>query len=173
MDIGTVISWIQIAIWVIAAVLYIGRVRSGNIKARPLLKRALSSNGLIGAVIVLGLAMSGISLYLSYSANVIPKSITLNISAYDPPYPGPLQVVSDKTFEDQEVRLDGYIYERCTFKNVCFVYEGGSYGLQNSTVKDGWKVCVRDQRIHNYSNLIESLKMFSPKMFHVTKTMLQ
>ena len=39
MDIGTVISWIQIAIWVIAAVLYIGRVRSGNIKARPLLKR--------------------------------------------------------------------------------------------------------------------------------------
>jgi hypothetical protein len=50
--------------------------------------------------------MSGISLYMSYSVNATPSFLRMNISTYDPPYPGGLRVVSEKTFEDQEVPLD-------------------------------------------------------------------
>jgi hypothetical protein len=170
MDIGTLVSWIQVVIWVVAVGLWLGRIARGE-KTMPLwLKRAFSSNGLVGIVIVLGLIMSGISLYMSHSASAIPDSITLNISAYNPPYPSPMRVVSDQTFEDQQVPLDGIVYQRCTFVNVCFLYSGNAYNLQDSTVKKHWKVCVRDGPLDNYSKLLGALDMLSPKVQHIEKT---
>jgi len=103
------------------------------------------------------LVMSSIGWYRS--SHLLPDSITLNISVYDPPYPAPIHVVSGKKFEDQDVPLDGYIYEQCTFKNTCFLYEGGAFGLHNSTVMNHWKVCVKDQRMKNYSQILEELKL--------------
>jgi hypothetical protein len=173
MDIGIVVSWIQAAIWLLAVALWIGRIVRGEATMHPLLKRAFSSNGLIGTVVILGLIMSGISLYMSYSVNANPKSLTLNISAYEPPYPAPMRVISDQKFEDQDVPLDGFIYQRCTFVNVCFIFDGGAYGLQESTVKNHWKVCVKDKRIQNYSDLMDALKMLSPKVYHIQKTLVK
>jgi hypothetical protein len=46
-----------------------------------------------------------------------------------------MRVISDQNFKDQDVPLDGYIYEHCSFTDVCFTYDGGAYGLRNSTVK--------------------------------------
>jgi len=170
MDIGVIESWIQAAIWVFAFVLWVGRISRGEAKMHPWLKRLLSSNGLIGTVVCLGLLMSAISLYMSYTVNAVPKSLTLNISAYEPQYPAPMRVISNQTFEDQEIQLDGFIYQGCTFTNVCFLYDGGPYGLQNSTVKSHWKVCEKEQRLKNHADLMDALKMFSPKIEHTKKT---
>jgi hypothetical protein len=59
----------------------------------PLARRIFSSKGLIGTVVIFGLIMSGISLYMSYSVNATPSFLRMNISTYDPPYPGGLRVV--------------------------------------------------------------------------------
>ncbi len=169
MDMGTAVAWIQFGIWIIAIALWIGRITRGESHMPLALKKLFSSNGLIGTVVVLGLVMSGISLYLSYSLNAMPKLITVNISTYAPQYPSPLRIVSDQTFKDQDVPLDGYIYQRCKFINVCFLYDGSSYEIQNSTVTNNWKVCVKDQRLSNYSDLMDGLKMFSPKIEHTSR----
>jgi hypothetical protein len=172
MDIGSFVSWIQAALWVIAAALWIARVVRGEAKMQPWLKKLLSSNRLIGTVVLLGLIMSGISLYMSYAVNAFPKSLTLNTSAYEPQYAAPMRVISNQTFEDQEIQLDGFIYQGCTFTNVCFIYDGGAFGLQNSTVKNHWKVCEKEQRLKNYANLLEALRMFSSKIEHTKKTII-
>ncbi len=113
--------------------------------------------------VIMALALIG-SLFMSslgwYKASHLqPGSIVLNVSVYDPPYPAPMQIVSDAKFEDQDVPLDGYIYERCTFKNICFLYDGGAFGLHNSTVIDHWKLCVKDQRMKNQSTMLDALKL--------------
>lgn len=116
--------------------------------------------------------MSGISLYISYTLAAIPKELTVNLSRYEPPYTAPMRVVSDQTFEDQDVPLDGLIYQRCTFTNVCFLYDGGAFGIENSTVKKKWKVCVKDKRIQNYSDLVFELKEFNPRIERSKKTVI-
>jgi hypothetical protein len=170
MDISSVVSWFQFGIWVFALVLWIGRLLRGEIEMHPLVKRIFSSNGLIGVVVIAGLIMSGISLYVSYTVNAIPKALTVNISKYTPEYPAPTRVISGQKFLDQDVPLDGYIYESCEFDNVCFLYDGGAFGLHNSVVKNHWKICAKDQRLNNFSDLEDALKMFSPKIVHIRKT---
>jgi hypothetical protein len=169
MDISTVASWIQIVIWSLAFVLWIGRLLRGEATLHPWLKKAFSSNGLIGTVVVLGLVMSGISLYVNHK----PSSLVLNISAYDPPYPAPLRVVSGQTFEDQDIQLDGFIYENCTFKNVCFVYDGSAYGIHNSTIKGSWKVCVKENTLKNYLALLDATYAFAEHGKTTHKTVLK
>jgi hypothetical protein len=170
MDMGNIVAWIQAGIWISALVLWLGRVLRGDSGMPGWIRRAGSSNKLIGAVVVLGLVMSGISLYVSYTVNAIPKPLMLNVSAYDPPYPAPMRVISDRTFEDQDVPLDGFIYQRCTFVNVCFLFDGGAYGLQDSAVKNHWKVCAKDQRIRNCFDLMDAMKLLSPKLERAQKT---
>jgi hypothetical protein len=170
MDIATIESWIQAIIWTIAFLLWIGRVARGEVAMHPVLKRIFSSNGLIGTVVMLGLIMSGISLYFSYHVAAIPEELIINISTYEPPYSAPMRVISNQKFEDQDIPLDGMVYQRCTFTNVCFLYDGGAYSLENSTVKKHWKVCVRDKRLENYSDLMRVLKEFNPRIKSTTKT---
>ena len=170
MDIGSIAAWIQITLWIIALLLWLGRIFRGETPMPSWMKKMFSSNGLIGTVVALGLIMSAISLYMVYSTNVIPKSFTLNISAYDPPYTAPMRVISDQTFENQDVPLDGLIYENCTFSNVCFLYDGGSYGIHNSTVKTEWKICVKDSRLKNYLALMGATYSFSKKSKSTKKT---
>ena len=105
------------------------------------------------------LAMSSFGWYEARHSK--PNQLILNISAYDPPYPAPLRVISDQTFEDQDVPLDGHIYENCTFKNICFMYDGGAYGIHNSTIKGNWKVCVKESTLKNYMALLEATYAFA------------
>jgi hypothetical protein len=156
MDMGTIVSWIQAIIWALTLILWVGRLLRGETTMHPWIKGIFSSNGLLGTIVFFGLVMSGISLYFSYTCHARPKELTLNISAYDPPYPAPMRVISDQKFENQDVPLDGYVYENCSFTNVCFMYDGGAYGLHNSTVKEHWKVCVADSRLKNYLALMDA-----------------
>jgi hypothetical protein len=104
-DIGTTTAWIQAALWICSAILGVGRLLRGEVQMHPWVKRLFSSNGLIGTVVALGLIMSALSLYFSYNVAAIPDEIKLNISRYEPAYTAPMRVVSDKTFEDQDIPL--------------------------------------------------------------------
>jgi hypothetical protein len=114
------------------------------------------------------IAMSGIGLYQVHSKK--PDSLLLNISAYDPPHAGPMNVISDQKFEDQDIPLDGFVYKNCSFKNVCFEYDGTSYILQNSTVQGSWKVCVKDSKLKNYLALMDATYGLSTKGRVTNKT---
>jgi len=63
MDIGSVVSWIQVGLWIVAVALFVGRVVRGEIQM-PLVKRLLGSNWIIGTVIVLGFLGSATEVYL-------------------------------------------------------------------------------------------------------------
>jgi hypothetical protein len=90
-----------------------------------------------------------------------PGEKIVTISAYQPIFPAPMIVIKDQQFEDQDVPLDGYVYDHSTFKNVCLRYEGGAYQLQNVTLKSGGKVCVQDQRLKNLMALMNGIKLVS------------
>ena len=46
----------------------------------------------------------------------------------------PLHVVEGKTFEKENVVLDGYRYSRCVFSNCQIAYSGGWYYLDDCKV---------------------------------------
>ena len=56
----------------------------------------------------------------------IPRSGDSDTIPLFPKWQHPYQptVIVGKTFHNQEVLLDGYAYESCTFVNVTFVYNG-------------------------------------------------
>ena len=62
MDVGTVVSWIQVAIWIVAIIIFIVRVVRGEARLPAL----LNNNLLLGIVIALGICGSVASLYLHY-----------------------------------------------------------------------------------------------------------
>jgi hypothetical protein len=45
-----------------------------------------------------------------------------------------LEIVSDKTFTNTTILLDGHDYRHCTFNNVTFEYGGRPFGLSNSFI---------------------------------------
>ncbi len=110
-------------------------------------------------------ALGACGLYWSFSTqpNNARGQRTITLSAYQPLYPSPMVLVKDETFEDQDVPLDGYTYDHCTFINVCFRYDGQSYQLLNATLKQGGRVCVTDQRLKNLMDLMNSLKLLGEK----------
>ncbi len=76
MDIGSIVSWIQLAIWVFALIIGIAKLSRGEAKMHPWLRRTLASNWPVWTVIALGLMMSGISLYLLRKAQVTVRTQT-------------------------------------------------------------------------------------------------
>jgi len=99
-----------------------------------------------------------------------PKSITVTTAAFSPSSVAQLRLVEKKTFEDQQVPLDGYVYRDCTFRNVCLIYDGGAYQLHNATFTKGWSVCARSEPLQNYSSLLFSLDKMEPGVVRVEKT---
>jgi len=120
MDIGKIVSWIQTAIWLFAAAVFVIKLVRGESKIHPWLKWALSSNGLLRIVIVLGLILSGFSLYLSYH----PKS-GMNLKATADAWATyRYEYVIGRHFFNEAVVLDGKHFSGCTFENVTFIYQG-------------------------------------------------
>jgi len=70
-----------------------------------------------------------------------------------------LEEISDKTFEDADVPLDGHFFKNCTFINICLLYSGGEYRLENATFKKQWHVCVKNADLTNYASLLAALKI--------------
>ncbi|RUU44108.1 hypothetical protein EOD08_11205 [Mesorhizobium sp. M6A.T.Ca.TU.002.02.2.1] len=45
------------------------------------------------------------------------------------------QKVDGKTFVNEQVPLDGYHYENCTFQNTTFLYNGGRFAFNGNTIE--------------------------------------
>ncbi len=116
----------------------------GNIET---VKRGRGRAAFLLIAVIGSLAMSSLGWYESHHK---PDKLVVTLSAYQPVYPSPMQVVKDQTFQDQDVPLDGFDYDHVTFKNVCFNYLGGSYELQSVTLLDNWKICTSDPRMRNF-----------------------
>src|SRR5271166_230387 len=71
MDIGTIVNWIQVAIWVVAVGAFIVKVQRGEANMPAFLK----NNLFIGVVIALGICGSIASVYLHYAHPKIVEKI--------------------------------------------------------------------------------------------------
>jgi hypothetical protein len=174
MDIGTLTGWIQLAMWIIGALLFAARLLRGEAQLPGWLSKHLSSNGILGTVIGLGLALSATTIYLDYARDHEKLLQDVTISAY-PEGSGQqtLQLVSGQTFENENIPLDGHVYDHCTFTNVCLLYDGGAYQLQHATFKDHWKICVKEPQLKNYSSLEFALHLMRANRKQTQKSVLK
>lgn len=165
MDIGTIVAWLQAIVWLVAAGFFLARILTGKVP----MPKWFSSNTVIGVIIALGLVASAISMYLNYRV-FRPGSLTgITVSAYGPD-PATLTVIQNETFENADIPLDGHSYNNVTFVNCCFLYDGGAYQLQNVTVKDHWRVCVKDERLKNQVTLLAALRLMSAGSYESSKS---
>jgi hypothetical protein len=111
-DASDIVNWGTIILWVVAALLYAGRLLRGETVIPTWLSRLLSSNIIIGLVIGLGLVGSAVSMYLNYARNHEHLLEDVTISAYSERASQTLQVVSGKTFENENIPLDGHVYDQ-------------------------------------------------------------
>src|ERR671920_742104 len=71
----------------------------------------------------------------------------------------PLTPVTDATFRDQSVPLDGYAYNRCTFVRCTFVYKGEKpFSLRNFKVEDDWDVKGDSPQLYYFTALLTGLR---------------
>ena len=175
MDIGIITGWIQLAIWIVGTVLFLGRLIVRRCRGEAVIPKwigtILSSNVLFGGIIVVGLAASIVTQYLSYAYNHQTYLDDVTISAYRDG--AVLKLVKEQTFENESVPLDGYNYDHCTFVNSCLLYDGGPYQLQSATFKDHWKVCVKDEPLKNYAALQTALRMYRTGVKHSSKSVMK
>jgi hypothetical protein len=124
-------------------------------------------------VIGLGLVGSAGSIYINYTRDHEKILEDVTISAYPEGSTQTLQVVSGQTFENENIPLDGHVYDHCTFANVCLLYDGGAYQLQHVTFKDKWKVCVKEPALKNYMALVEAMHLTRPGTKQSRKSVLR
>ena len=48
-----------------------------------------------------------------------------------------LKILTNKTFSDRTIVIDGNDYENCTFNNVTFEYNGGRVAFSHNTISGG------------------------------------
>lgn len=148
MDIGTVVSWIQLGMWLLATVLFIGRLVRGEVKMSPRLKNIASSNLLIGVVILLGIVGSGASLYVNYTRNHF-----VDVSDIDPHKD--LEFVERKTFINETIEVDGKYFQHCVFRNVHFVFHGRkTFGLEDNGFAETIAISTDDPKLSAFGELI-------------------
>lgn len=156
MDIGTIVSWVQAVIWVLALVIYIVRLVSGKSQMPNWIRRTLSSNVTIGVIIACGLMLSGISLYLTRT-----NGWMMNVSDWNN---YSFKKVSNRTFKSETVDLDGNEFIDCSFDSVTFVYNGQPFKFSGSSPIKGAPPVLRttNARLLNYLILLGQLKLLDP-----------
>jgi hypothetical protein len=162
MGIGDIVNYGTIATWAISAIVWtLKRARGQEPMPWPL-SRA-SADHVLAIVIVLGLISSAGQTYFNYTQNHESLLEDVTVSAYpEGTNSSSLQVVREKTFENDSVPLDGYIYDHCTFTNACLMYEGGAYSIQHSTFNKHWRICVRQPPLKNLVDLGLALHQMCP-----------
>jgi hypothetical protein len=67
--------------------------------------------------------------------------------------------ISDATFLDEPVPLDGYAYDGCTFVRCTFVYKGEKpFSLRNFKVEDDWNVKGDSPQLFYFTALLTGLR---------------
>jgi hypothetical protein len=131
MVIGDIVARIQIGIWITALLLFIGRIAVKTARGESVmpvwLRCFLSFNIVIGVVIVLGLLMSGISLYyLNLSS---PRLKRFSIDR--------MESVHDRSFINESVEIDGKYFFTCKFINVRLIFHGDKEFMFKNNYFDG------------------------------------
>jgi hypothetical protein len=171
MDTTTIATWVQLAIWLFAFVVYIVRLLKGEARMPHWIQQHVSLNVVLAVLIAIGILGNAVVLILDYRERHFLEDVS--VSAY--PAPGVSQnlaVVSNETFENENVPLDGRIFDHCTFVNVCLLYDGGAYQIQHSTFRDNWRVCVKEPALKNYSELALAMHLFRPETRRSGKSVL-
>lgn len=78
----------------------------------------------------------------------------------------PLKPIRDATFINERVSLDGFLYERCTFKDCTFVYRGEKpFGLADFVIEgDDYSVEAGSPALHAFVRLLVALKYVDPQI---------
>ncbi len=172
MDIGKIVNWATFLYWVFLALVWAARRWKGEATVHPVLKKLLASQTLMGVLILFGVLGQGATMYVNYR-QAHPKLLeSVTISAY-PSWPETLQIIPKQTFENESVPLDGHAYDHCTFINVCLLYDGGAYQLQDATFKEHWKICVKEPQLKNYMNLADALHLLRPNVSLLEKSVIR
>jgi len=114
MDIGAVVSWAQVVLWLAAIIIFIIQIAEGK-KTIP---TVIGSRNFLGTMIVLGMITTGVSLYRNYQRETVPT-----VAQWEK-YIDDLRLVRGQTFANQEFELSGKNIVNCKFSNVTFVYDG-------------------------------------------------
>lgn len=96
MVISSIESWVQLAIWIIAAIIWIARWRTGGAKVPPLVRKYFFSNSTLGVIIALGIGLSAISLWRQLHEKKVPALIA-NFTAPPPPIIQAIQAPTQST----------------------------------------------------------------------------
>jgi hypothetical protein len=170
MESGDLVNAGQLGIWIFVITVGIYRLFKGGSKLHPKLQSFLRSNLLIWSLVLFGLIAYAPDGYDWLSSKLGWTRFQVNQSAYMPGNSMTLGVIQGQAFENQDVPLDGYIYDNCTFRNVCFLYDGGAYQLQNAKIKGPVMICSRNENITNHSNLAMALGQFKRGVTFKRKT---
>lgn len=82
MEVGTIVAWIQLAVWLSAAAVGIGKIIKRSREKDRLEELNLSQKG-IYALLVLGLLVSSASLYFNYRPRIVEKTVVQTVQ--EPP----------------------------------------------------------------------------------------
>jgi hypothetical protein len=173
MDVGTVVAWVQITFWALAGIAWLFKWKYRGARLHPVLWRFLSSNRLLGVLILLGAVFSAWTLWHQMDWHWGRREMIVNLSAMIPGQNSTLKIISDQTFSDDMVPLDGYAYRDVTLVNSCFTYDGGPFILENVKLQDHWYICVKNPDLNNYNQLMRTLGMFRPNLKWKTHTVLE
>lgn len=78
-------------------------------------------------------------------------------------YAQSLQRITEVTFLDQRVPLDGFHYDGCTFEDCTFVYKGEKPFVLNHFKTEGKNIIeVQSPGLREYARLLTALKFISP-----------
>ena len=77
MDIGTVVSWLQISFWLWAGFSWLKKMAHDKALELPTTPR---STWVLGTAVIVGLLISGVSLYFNYRARTIVKTVVQTVT---------------------------------------------------------------------------------------------
>jgi hypothetical protein len=170
MDISDIVNYGTLTSWIVAFALWVGRLVRREKPMPTWLRAALSSNVILAFVIFAGIVGMARCWYTLYERDHQTILEDVTVSAYPEAFETQtLKVMSRQTFDNENIPLDGYAYDHCTFINVCLIYNGGAYQLQHATFKDGWRVCTKAPALKNHTDLLFAMQLTRPNSTHTKK----
>lgn len=112
MDVGTIVAWIQLAIWITVGIGYLFKGRGGTAMPKPILPFKW-----LEILLIIGFLFSGFSLYTSYHNAPLTEKEWMNLTKT-------LEQVRNRSFTNQEIELDGKDIRDCTIINATLIYRG-------------------------------------------------
>lgn len=156
MDIGTIVSWIQLAIWVVGLVILVMRIVSGKTQVPRWVKRLGASNVLLACFIISGLVFSAVQLYRQANYQCFNPA-DLDASKLDL---RSLERIEKKQYSNETVEVDGKYFEDCTFENVTFLFHGRkTAAFYHNNVYVGVKLLTDNQAIAAYTEFMLPFRM--------------